>query len=144
MNNAKKNLPALALAVSLSALGLGSVTPALADTSLAFASAGVASAQSDLGQVVVLKSENLYRFQQRPWMRIPEGVALHVKAPAGMSAADLHNALVDCSKSDKQQTSPLCVQGAVIKVVRNGGNYVVRITSDSRPVASQIQQRAAK
>lgn len=142
-----RTLPALALAVSLSALGLSAASPAQADGTLACSSLGsVSSAQGAgaQGQLDILKAENLYRFQARPWARIPEGVALHVRAPAGMTAADLHNAVSECARAAKDASSPLCVPGAAINVARNGGNYVVKITSDARADALEIQQRTAR
>jgi len=139
-----KSLPALTLAAGLSALGLFATNHGKADNTVAWASLNVASGTSAQSRIAVLKTKKLYRFQQRPWLRIPEGVALHVRAPAGMTAADLHNALSYCAPEDKNQDSPLCVEGATLKVVRSGGTYVVRITSDSRAAAMQIQARASQ
>src|SRR5690349_19782487 len=90
--------PLWALAACLSALALAPANDARADTSLACSSmlAGMADDATAGDRLTVIKSENLYRFQARPWARIPEGVALHVRAPAGTTAADLHNAAVNC------------------------------------------------
>jgi hypothetical protein len=138
-------LSAVALAVGLSALGLGSAHYAHADSTLVCASlSSVAGNRSDASssQLAVVKTENLYRWQQRPWARIPEGVALHVKAPARTTAADLHNMVKACAEAG-DHGSPLCVKGTVINVSRAGGSYVVRLTSDSRATASELQKRAA-
>src|SRR4051794_8381663 len=40
----------------------------------------------------VVKTTNLYRFQPKPYARLPSGVSIAVRAPAGMTEADLHNA----------------------------------------------------
>jgi hypothetical protein len=137
-------LSALGLAAGLSLLGLRA-SQAKADGTVACSSVVGASARSEVsqGQIAVLDSRNLYRFQARPWARIPEGVALRVRVPAGMTAADLHNTLSDCARTAKDQSSPLCVQGASVKVSRSGGSYIVSITSDSRSAALEIQRRAA-
>jgi hypothetical protein len=90
----------------------------------------------------VARTEPLYRFQDRPYLRIPVGVALWVKAPRGVTAADLHNLLQDCARQQVAATSPLCVKGAKIDVERSGGYYVVRVTSDKRATALEIQHRA--
>jgi hypothetical protein len=138
--------PLLALAACLSALALAPANQANAETSLACSSmlAGMADGASTGDRLTVVKSEKLYRWQARPWARIPEGVALHVKVPAGTTAADLHNAAANCVREGADPRSPLCVKGATIRVSRAGGMYVIRITSDSRSAALDIQERAAK
>jgi hypothetical protein len=138
--------PLWALAACLSALALAPANQAHAETSLACSSmlAGMADGANAGDRLTVVKSEKLYRWQARPWARIPEGVALHVKAPAGTTAADLHNAAANCVREGADPRSPLCVKGATIRVSRAGGIYVVRITSDSRSAALEIQERAAK
>jgi hypothetical protein len=137
--------PWWALAGCLSVLALAPVNDARAETSLACSSmlAGMADGAT-AERLTVVKSEKLYRFQARPWARIPEGVALHVRAPAGTTAADLHNAAVNCVREGADARSPLCVKGATVRVSRNGGLYVIRITSDSRSAALEIQQRAER
>jgi hypothetical protein len=137
--------PFWALAACLSALALAPVGSARADTSLACSSmlAGIADGASSTGdRLTVVKSEKLYRFQARPWARIPEGVALHVKAPKGTTAADIHNAAANCVREGGDTRSPLCIKDASISVTRAGGLYVLRITSDSRSAALEIQRRA--
>lgn len=139
--------PLWALAACLSALALTPTNQASAETSLACSSmlAGVADETSSTGdRLTVVKSEKLYRWQARPWARIPEGVALHVRAPAGTTAADLHNAAANCLREGADPRSPLCVKGASVRVSRAGGLYVLRITSDSRSAALEIQERAAR
>ena len=92
----------------------------------------------------VVKTEALYRFQDRPYVRIPEGVALWVKAPRGLTAADLHNLIQDCARTQPNAESPVCVKDAQLTVDRSGGYYVVRVTSDKRGTALEIQRRAQR
>lgn len=136
-----------AAAACVSALAFGPVSFASAETSLACSSmlaGGLADEGRSGDSFKVVKKENLYRWQQRPWARIPEGVALHVKVPAGTTAADLHNAATSCAREGNDVRSPLCVKGAAIRVSRDGGLYVIHITSDSRSAALEIQKRAAQ
>lgn len=137
--------PFWALAGCLAALALAPAVNAKADSGLACSSlaASVADGSSGTSQLVVVKSEKLYRWQARPWARLPEGAALYVRAPAGTTAADLHNAAAKCARTGDEQ-SPLCVKGATIRVSRAGGIYVLRITSDSRAAALEIQERAER
>jgi hypothetical protein len=92
----------------------------------------------------VVKTEALYRFQDRPYVRIPQGVALWVKAPRGLTAADLHNLLRDCARTQPNEASPVCVKDAQLSVDRSGGYYVVRVTSEKRSTALEIQRRAQR
>jgi hypothetical protein len=145
MNSTTKT-PLLALAACLAGLALAPVNQARAEASLACSSmlAGMADDATGGARLTVVKSEKLYRFQARPWARIPEGVVLHVRAPAGTTAADLHNAAVNCVRESSDVRSPLCVKGASIRVSRDGGLYTIRITSDSRSAALEIQRRAER
>lgn len=130
-----------ALVACLTALlGVG-VSSARADTTIACASLSASQGSEASTSLQVARTEPLYRFQQRPYVRIPVGVALWVKAPRGVTAADLHNLLQDCTHQ-ASATSPLCVKDAQIQVERSGGYYVVRVTSDSRTTALEIQRRA--
>ena len=135
-----------ALVACLAALLGGSsgwVSSAHADSTIACSALSTSQGREGSAPVLqISKTEPLYRFQERPYLRIPVGVALWVKAPRGMTAADLHNLLEDCARQQTASNSPLCVKGAEIGVERNGGFYVVRVTSDSRPVAQEIQRRA--
>lgn len=144
-NRTKKSAPTfsiLALAAGLSGLGVHAGQAKADGTVPGSALVSAASASAEQGQIAVLSSENLYRFQQRPYVRIPEGVTLRVKVPAGVTAADLHNKLTACSKADR--SAPQCVEGASVKVTRTGGSYAVAITSSSRAAAIEIQRRASQ
>jgi hypothetical protein len=139
------NTPFWALAGCLAALSLAPAASAKADAGLACSSllASIADGSNPTSQLAVVKSEKLYRWQARPWARLPEGVALYVRAPAGTTAADLHNAAAKCTRAGDEQ-SPLCVKGASVRVSRAGGVYILRITSDSRAAALEIQKRAER
>jgi hypothetical protein len=134
--------PRLGILAALGALLLGgAVTQAHADSTVACAalSANAHEAHS-AAPLRILKAEPLYRFQDRPYLRIPTGVSIVVQAPRGMTAADLHNVLEDCSRP--VAGLPLCVAGSKLEVDRRGGQYVVRITSDDRATAARIQREA--
>jgi hypothetical protein len=83
----------------------------------------------------------LYRFQDRPYLRIPQGATVWFRAPRGLTIADMHNSLRECSH-DKQARSAFCVPGASLRVDRRGGYYVAHVTSDDRSTALEIQRRA--
>src|SRR5687768_14076014 len=129
--------PFWALAACLSALVLAPAMNANADPGLACSTLLTSQADGAAGgdQLGVVKAEKLYRWQARPWARIPEGVALYVKVPAGTTAADLHNIATNCAREGQDQRSPLCVKDASIRVSRAGGLYVLHITSESRGAA---------
>jgi len=134
----------LALAAALAA-PLVLAAGARAESSLACAALATGSADAHTPSTLqIQKVEQLYRFQERPYLRIPEGVALSVRAPRGMTAADLHNLLGDCQREARDDGSVLCVKGAALTVERAGGKYVVRVTSADRAVAAEIQRRAAR
>lgn len=82
-------------------------------------------------------TEKLYRFQQRPWMRVPTGVSLTLRTPAGVTEADLHRAL----RCSADASSPLAVPGAALRIQRVGDAYEVQVTSKSRDGALEIQRR---
>jgi hypothetical protein len=86
----------------------------------------------------VVGTQNLYRVQARPWAQIPTGAKLLVRAPAGVTEADLHRAL-RCGAS---ANSPLAVTGAALRVERSGDLYELQITATSRTSAREIQRRA--
>lgn len=134
----------LALAAAVAA-PLALAAGARADSSLACASLATGSADAhSLAALQIERAEPLYTFQQRPYLRVPEGVALWVRAPRGMTAADLHNLLGDCQRQARDDGSVLCVKGAALAVERSGGHYVVRVTSTDRAVAAELQRRAAR
>jgi hypothetical protein len=143
MTGLEKSFRHLALAACLAA-PLFAALPAHADSTLACSAMAAGSGSHDAGALQITKVEHLWHFQARPYLRIADGVALSVRAPQGMTAADLHNLLGDCQKQARDDGSVLCVKGAQISVDRNGGSYVVRVTSDNRATALEIQRRAPR
>lgn len=87
----------------------------------------------------VVDTQKLFRVQQRPWARFPTGARLTVRAPAGVTAADIHRSL----RCSAEQDSPLAVEGAKLVVKRVGDLYELHVTADARGAAREIQQRAA-
>lgn len=85
----------------------------------------------------VLRAKNLYRFQERPYVQVPTGAKVLLRAPEGVTEADLHRAM-SCNTSDK---SPLAVPGAQLSIVRSGDAYELHVTADSRSAALEIQRR---
>lgn len=85
--------------------------------------------------------QNLYRYQARPYMRLPLGVRLALRAPQGVSEADLHRVAMCVAQSE---SSPLAVPGRQVRVVRNGGHFELHITASDRAAAREIQRRAAE
>lgn len=136
-----QKLTTLAFGLALSVSALGAAESARADNGLSSTGMNtVSSLQGNQQQAVVqLKTQALYRFQDRPWARMPLGVAITVRAPVGVTMADLHNQATDCSK---QQNTPQCVSGANVSVNRNGGVYVIKVTSQDAATAREIQKRA--
>jgi hypothetical protein len=132
-----------ALAAACLSAPLFAAGAAQADSTLACSAllSGSADAQP-AGALQINKVEELFHFQARPYLRVPDGVALWVRAPRGLTAADLHNLIGDCQKSGRDNGSVLCVKGAKISVDRSGGSYVVRVTSPDRAEALEIQKRA--
>ena len=144
MTEFSKAFRQLALAAGLAA-PLMLAADARADSSLACAALASGSADAHTPATLQIeKVQQLYQFQQRPYLRVPEGVALWVRAPRGMTAADLHNLLGDCQRQLRDDGSALCVKGAALTVERSGGHYVVRVTSTDRATAAEIQRRAAR
>ncbi|HEY6877204.1 MAG TPA: hypothetical protein VI299_04255 [Polyangiales bacterium] len=88
----------------------------------------------------VVAARNLYRTQARPWAQIPTGAKLLVRAPEGVTLADLHRAA--SSGASEDQRSPLAVEGSKIQVIRSGDLYELHITHDVRSKALEIQRRA--
>lgn len=86
---------------------------------------------------------NLYRFSRRPYLRLPTGAAIKVTAPAGMTEADVHNA-VRSGVVFQDDVSPMKVPGATLSVKRNGGYYELHFTAHERGAAREIQARVAK
>lgn len=87
----------------------------------------------------VVAARNLYRTQARPWAQIPTGAKLLVRAPAGVTLADLHRTASSASPNER---SPLAVPGAKVEVVRSGDLYELHITHGVRSQALEIQRRA--
>jgi hypothetical protein len=95
------------------------------------------TANSDGYQVVGARS--LYRTQDRPWSQIPTGAKLLVRAPAGVTLADVHRTAASAKPSAR---SPLAVEGAKVDVKRSGDLYELHVTADKRSAALEIQRRA--
>lgn len=145
MKTVKNLTTTVVLAAGLSVLGLGVAEYAQADSTVACTSLSPVAAdqrvEAAVNSLAVVKTENLYRWQQRPWARFPQGVAFYVKAPAGTTAADLHNLIQACAKQG-DSTSPMCATDADIRVTRAGGLYVLSLTSASHRAAADLQRRA--
>lgn len=100
---------------------------------------GLRAAPLSSESLEVVDTQKLFRVQQRPWVRVPTGARLTVRAPAGVTAADIHRAM----RCSPEQHSPLTVEGAKLIVKRVGDLYQLHVTADSRGAAREIQQRAA-
>ena len=87
---------------------------------------------------VVVAAKQLYRIQDRPFAHIPTGAKLLVRAPAGVTEADLHRAAVQNAGA----ASPLSVPGAQLMVRRSGDLYELHVTAEKRSAALEIQHRA--
>jgi hypothetical protein len=87
----------------------------------------------------VLDSAPLYRYLPKPYVRLPQGVRIRLRPPAGVTLADLHRAAVCGARAD---SSPLAVPGGKVRVSRWGGDYQLFITSDDLKTAREIQRRA--
>jgi hypothetical protein len=134
----------------LSLLSLGTVAAATAQPSTVHAEDQACAtlapelakdpATSDV--FTVLDSKNLYRFQERPYVRLPVGVKLKLRAPQGVSEADLHRAAVCTMQRGADAGSPLAVPGSALKVKRQGGHYELHITAADQGAAREIQRRA--
>lgn len=138
--NATRNF---ALAACLCAPLLAGAS-ARADSSLACSAMAAGSAHAHAGHLQITRVEQLSHFQAKPYVAVPDGAALWVRAPRGMTAADLHNMLTECQRSARDDGSVLCIKGSTIQVDRSGGHYVVRVTSSDRATALEIQKRAAR
>lgn len=103
----------------------------------------VAAQASTSDAFTTVAKRNLYRFQERPWVRMPTGAAVKVSAPVGMTEADVFNA-AECGLLFKDGASPLAVPGATLAVKRSGGDYELHITAQDRGAAREIQARVAQ
>ncbi len=99
--------------------------------------------RADDGAFTTVAKRNLYRFKERPYLRLPIGAAIKVTAPAGMTEADIHNA-VRSGAVFPAAVSPMSVQGASLEVRRNGGYYELHFTAQDRGAAREIQARVAQ
>jgi hypothetical protein len=95
-------------------------------------------------QLRVVRTQNLFRVQQRPYVVIPEGAAIWLRAPEGITATDLYQRLNACTQSADEAGTPLCVQGARISLELDRGYYLLTVKSDLRTAALEIQRRAAR
>jgi hypothetical protein len=89
----------------------------------------------------VVTTQKLYRTQQQPHVHVPEGAVIWVRAPEGVTAADLHRRLTECAKQESENASPLSTLGARISVDREQDYYAITVTSDKRTEALEIQRR---
>ena len=87
----------------------------------------------------VLDTNKLYRVQERPWSHIPTGAKVTLRAPAGVTSADLQRSAICAASSD----SPLSVPGAKLRVTRSGDVYELSVTAPTRSAALEIQRRAS-
>ena len=87
----------------------------------------------------IVETDKLHRVQERPWAHIPTGAKILLRAPSGVTAADLHRAAMCRADSE----SPLSVPGAKLRVVRSGDLYELTITADQRSAALAIQHRTS-
>jgi len=126
-----------ALLAALSCSTVTSPTPAQA-SACSDLPATLTSDPLTAGGFEVVGVDNLSRTQARPWQQIPTGARLFVRAPAGITEADLHRAAT-CSASEG---SPMSVPGARLEVSRQGGVYVLDVTAPARSAALEIQRRA--
>jgi hypothetical protein len=133
----------LGLAACLAA-PLFAASEARADSTVACAATATHSGEGHASGLQITKVQELSHFQARPYVKIPDGVALWVTAPRGLTAADLHNLIGACQKSGRDDGSALCVKDASIHIERSGGHYVVHVTSTARDTALEIQRRARK
>lgn len=122
------------LAAALSVFAVSSAAP---DTARATDCREAGDLLQSQGYEVVAAKE-LYRIQERPFAHIPTGAKLLVRAPAGVTEADLHRA-ASCSGST---TSPLSVPGASVTVRRAGDLYELHVTAPKRSAALEIRDRA--
>jgi hypothetical protein len=90
------------------------------------------------GGAAVVSANKTFRVQERPWAHIPTGARITVRAPAGVTEADVHRAAV-CAASE---SSPLSVPGAQLRVERAGDLYELHVTAPLRSAALEIQRRA--
>ena len=101
------------------------------------------NASAAAGAITLVETHNLYRFQERPYVRLPLGVKLALSAPAGASEADVHRA-AECAASSADESSPLSVPGSALRVLRNGSRYELHVTAKDQKAAREIQRRAER
>lgn len=128
--------------LALGAVTIFAVASQTPDTASASDQAGLTaeSGRDTLGTagLQVLGAKELYRMQERPFMRVPLGAKLLVRAPAGVTEADLHRA----ATSSPHANSPLAVPGAKLSVRRSGDLYELHVTAPVRSAAIEILRRA--
>lgn len=142
-NTIRQTLYALGIA-GLSALPLASTALADGKPSCALLLSSSVAGLAHPHQLEVVRTQKLFRTEQKPYVHVPEGAAIWVKAPEGTTAADLHKRLTECVKATDGSGTPVCVTGARISVDRDHGLYVVHVKSDSRSTALEIQRRAER
>lgn len=136
----KKRLLRATGAATIAAALAGSFAATPAPVSALECSAVPSSLQGDPLKAegfTVESTQKLYRFQERPWARVPTGVSLKLRTPAGVTEADLHRAL----RCAADANSLLAVPGAALRIQRVGDAYEVNVTSKSRDGALELQRR---
>ena len=128
-----------AIGLGVAAGGLGSTVEAQAAVCMSL-SPELAVDPTSSNKFQVVSTTDLHRFEQKANFRRAHGVRITVRAPEGMSAADLH-AAATCSAD---ASSPLTVPGAKLKVTRSGAHYELHVTSDDAASAREIQRRAER
>jgi hypothetical protein len=128
----------LALGASLSIVGLTTSTPDTAAASEERCPSELRADPFSGDGFTVVASKDLYRVQDRPYAHIPTGAKVLVRAPAGVTEADLHHA----ATHHVSESSPLAVPGARLSVRRSGELYELHVTAAERGAAREIQRRA--
>src|SRR5688500_1027315 len=93
------------LAFATSTVGEGRQAKAEGPSCSALA-AELSNVPASPGLFTLRAKKPLYRFQERPYMRVAAGVKLALRAPEGVTEADLHRAAV-CAASTGDASSPL-------------------------------------
>jgi hypothetical protein len=82
----------------------------------------------------VVSAQRLYRYEGRARLRVPEGVALHVRAEHGLSTADVHR-VVACRMDRGPETR--------IAVRPRGAGYQVIVKSRTPAIGRALQAEHA-
>lgn len=93
------------------------------------------------GHLQVVGVRKLFSKGERRFHNVPQGAAVAVLPTPGMTMADLQRAAA-CHAGNRNDQSPLGVEGVKVRVERQGSTYVMHITADSRTAALEVQRRA--